>query len=143
LEISADGDGGVARPQTACGRNRLAGVCTNQPGVGSMKYRAKPMLVKAVEVTAGMFGDMRAEAERLSRALDLPSGLVWASGVQGRLLVARQVESPQSGQWIVRLPDRYDPIANREAPTLLVLHGDTFSMLFGPAAEIEPPETAC
>jgi hypothetical protein len=101
------------------------------------------MLVKAVEITAGMSGDMRAEAERLTRALDLPPGLVWASGLRGRLLVARQVESPESGQWIVRLPDHYDPVAHREVPTLLVLQGDTFRMLFGPAAEVEAPEDAC
>src|SRR5690348_17604947 len=98
------------------------------------------MLVKAAQVGARAWEDTQGEADRLRRELGLDGeyrGFIFGGDLLGSIHIAGAAEPARRGQWIVRLPDHFDLHAGHEIPTLLVLHDETFRMLFFPAREME------
>jgi hypothetical protein len=106
-----------------------------------VRFRAKPMLVRAVQIGERAWDDMQGEADRLRRVLDIDDrDYVWGGDLHGHIMIAHHDEDAKPTQWIVRLPDHFDVPAGRELPTLLVLSDETFRMLFAPAQDVELPD---
>lgn len=88
-----------------------------------MKYRAKPVLVRAAQVDSRAYDDMAGEAARLRNELGLSDESAIVGGdLLGHILVGDETARPSN--WLVRLPN----------DQIIILYDHMFWLLFEPAA---------